>query len=81
MKFRKFSNAVSALERKMEQEMTGRKFAEGLGFAAILGLVSGIIIAHKLRNKRIEDIDNKNFNSTITIEMKDLQKLRIERIE
>ncbi|PKM71777.1 MAG: hypothetical protein CVU91_12265 [Firmicutes bacterium HGW-Firmicutes-16] len=81
MILRRFLNSVSELERKMEQAMTGRRFAEGLGVAAVLGFVIGIIAAHKPRVETIENQDNQALNSTITIELHDLQKLRIERIE
>ena len=61
--------------------MTVRKFTEGIGSAAIIGMVIGIIIARKPKKKAIEDLDKQALRSTVTIEVQDLQKLIIERIE
>jgi hypothetical protein len=77
MIFTKFSDPINGWTRKMEEEITVRKFAKAIGSAAAFGLALGIIVAQKSKKKQIKDIDN----STITIDMHDVKKLRIERIE
>lgn len=78
---KEYSDSISKYLRKMEQKMTVRRFAEGVGSAAIIGIVAGIVIAHKPKKKTIEYPDKQPLHSTITIEVQDLQKLIIEGIE
>jgi len=78
---REFAEYINKWTRNMEQAITVRKFAEGIGSAAFIGIVIGIIIAHRPKKKTIEGLDNQTSNSTVTIEVQDLQKLIIERIE
>jgi|GEM_PF-3018897 len=78
---REFADSINKWTKNMEQAMTVRKFAEGIGSAAFIGIVIGIIIAHRPKKKTIEVLDNQTSHSTITIEVQDLKKLIIERIE
>ena len=78
---RDFADSISKWTRNMEQAITARKFAEGMAIAALIGAVTGIFIVRRPQRKSIEDSDNQNLQSTITIEVQDLKKLIIERTE
>lgn len=65
--------------RKRAKILTGRKFAEGMGAAASVGLAAGIFFTLKAGKKTREEL--KKSANTVTIEVHDLNKLKIERIE
>lgn len=65
----------------METIITGRKFAQGMCAAAAVGIIMGILITHKSRKKMREDTKNRTSNASVTIEVHDLERLLIERIE
>ena len=77
--FRKFSEPISNWSQEIEQELTIRKYAKGIGAAAVVGLVVGIILAKIPEKKLLKDIDNKSPNSKITIEVQNVKDLKIER--
>lgn len=66
---------------KLEPVITGRKFAHGICAAAAAGVIVGILITHRSRKKIREDIKNRASKTTITIEVRDLERLLRERIE
>jgi len=77
MIFTKFSDPINGWTRKMEEEITVRKSVRAIGTAAVFGLALGIIVTQISKKKQIKDADS----STITIDLHDVKKLRIERIE
>ena len=77
MIFTKFSDPINGWARKVEEEITVRKFAKAIGSAAAFGLALGIIATQISKKKQIKDAEN----STITIDLHDVKKLRIERTE
>jgi len=79
--FRKFSEPISNWSQEIEQELTIRKYAKGIGAAAVVGLVVGIILAKIPEKKLLKDIDNKSQNSKIIIEVQNVKDLKIERSE
>lgn len=81
MRSRALADSISKWTNYIEQAVTTRKFAVGIAIAALVGAVTGIIITRRPQKESIEDSDNENQQSTITIEVKDLNKLIIERIE
>ena len=62
-----------------EQTMTGWKLAKGMGVAVAAGAAVGTLFMRKAGKKIREEF--KNSANTVTIKVRDLGKLKIERIE
>lgn len=81
MMFRGLADTLSKNVNKIETIITGRKFAQGMCAAAAAGVITGILITHKSRKKMREEIKNQASSAAVIIEVRDLKRLLIERIE
>lgn len=66
---------------KMKRTMTRQKLAEWMCVAAISGAVTGILYAYKSGKRIREAQKNETEHSAVIIKVRDLDAIRIERIE
>jgi hypothetical protein len=76
MIFTNFSDPINGWTRKMGQEINLPKNVGAILASAAFGLAIGLVFSKKPK-RPLKDMDN----STITIDLHDVKKLRIERIE
>ena len=72
--------SAGKVKRKISEMDSGCKSAESLGAAMAVGTVAGIILGFKLGN-RMQNEAKKATGTILTIEVNDLEKIKIERIE
>ena len=72
--------SAGKLKRKISEMDSGYKSAESLGAAMAVGIVAGIILGFKFGNRMQNEV-KKAAGTILTIEVNDLEKIKIERIE
>lgn len=77
---RKITEAFNDL-KKSSPTITVRRFAVGAGGAAAVGVVTGSLIEHWACKKRRENHKGNSGKTTVTIDVHDLENIRIEKTE
>lgn len=75
------ADALNKNMKKIETKIIGQKFALGIYAAFTVVVTMGILIVHSPRKKIQEAIRNKTSNVVIKVELRDLDKLIVERKE
>lgn len=81
MDVKNLSGVLSKKIRTIEQVITERKYTKAMWAVAVAGLAISVISNNRAKRKLREELKNKTANVVITIEVPDINKIRIERAE